>query len=148
MRKVFIMNVLIMSKLLIMSVLIMRKVLIISVPIMRKVLIISTLNFMFLILFKASLAIADLLVGLIIAPILIFTLWQRGYRPALEISKIEEVYNLTVPKFGLKELTSDTNGFVGFVTNVSLFASVYTLTFRYIYLAPKLPGGLVEALSR
>ena len=93
----------------------------------------SNINFIFLIFFKASLAIADLLVGLIIAPILIFTLWQRGYRPALEISKIEEVYNLTVPKFGLKELTRDTNGFVGFVTNVSLFASVYTLTFRFSF---------------
>lgn len=87
--------------------------------------------------YKASLAIADLLVGLFISPVLLFILWQQGNAPLLDVQRLIKQYNITDPQIGVAPMSSAMESAFGFITTVSLLASIYTLTFSSIdrYLA-------------
>ena len=87
--------------------------------------------------YKASLAVADLLVGIVLSPVLLFSLWQRGNAAIFDAQLLIDYRNMTDPQIGVTRMSSTMENAFGFITTVSLMASIYTLTFSSIdrYLA-------------
>ena len=79
--------------------------------------------------YKISLAIADLLVGVVAAPIFTLTILVRGLMPAIDINYLRMTYKIEIPSFGFPPIVFSLVEIAGIVTTVSILASIFTLSF-------------------
>jgi hypothetical protein len=77
--------------------------------------------------YKISLAIADLLVGVVAAPIFTFTILFRGLMPAIDLDHLRATYE--IPSFGFPPIIFSFVEMTGIIMTVSILASIFTLSF-------------------
>ena len=79
--------------------------------------------------YKISLAIADLLVGVVAAPIFTFTILFRGLMPAIDLDHLRATYEIEIPSFGFPPIIFSFVEMTGIIMTVSILASIFTLSF-------------------
>ena len=91
--------------------------------------------------YKISLAIADLLVGVVAAPIFTFTILFRGLMPAIDLDYLRATYEIEIPSFGFPPIIFSFVEMTGIIMTVSILASIFTLSFSSIdrYFAIRFP---------